>query len=164
MKIDKTKFKDAMGRPLTQSLFLEPNYNTEFAFYTLKGEDHEYEGNLYYSLKKLYLEMSDPMEYEFATTYLIDWDHWERLQGNAIIMKHIEKWRKELDLKLASEGFRMILDQSETNYQASKWLAEHGWKRNSVGRPKKGNKEQKALDEHLEKEFAADVIRLDDWK
>src|SRR5574341_945043 len=164
MKIDKTKFKDAMGRPLTQSLFLEPNYNTEFAFYTFKGEDHEYEGKLYYSLKKLYLEMSDPVEYEFATTYLIDWDHWERLQGNAIIMKHIEKWRKELEFKLASEGFRMILDQSETNYQASKWLAERGWQKNGVGRPKKAAKEQKALDDHLEKEFSADVIRMDEWK
>ena len=163
MKIDKTKFKDAMGRALTQSLFLEPNYNQEFAFYTLDGEDKVYKGVTYYCLKKLYLEMSDPIEYEFATTYLIDWDHWERLQGNAIIMKHIEKWRKELDLKLASEGFRMILDQSEDNYQASKWLAEHGWKKQGVGRPKK-EKANKALDEHLEKEFAADVIRLDDWK
>ena len=163
MKVDKSKFKDVMGRALSQSLFLEPNYNTDFAYYTLDGEDKKYKGKVYPSLKRLYLEMSDPVEYDFATTYLIDWNHWEKLQGNAIIMSHIEKWRYELELKLASEGFRAILDQSEDNYQASKWLAEKGWKKQGVGRPKKV-KEDKALDDYLEQEFAKDVIRMEDYK
>lgn len=163
MKIDKSKFKDSMGRALTQSLFLEPNYNQEFAYYTLDGEDKLYKGVTYPSLKKLYLAMADPIEYEFATTYLLDWEHWEKLQGNRIIMAHIEKWRHELELKLASEGFRMILDQSEDNYQASKWLAEKGWKKRGVGRPVK-ERETKELDSYLEKEFEADVVRMEDWK
>ena len=163
MKIDKSRFKDVMGRPLTQSLFLEPNYNTEYAYYTLDGEDKNYKGTVYPSLKKLYIELADPIEYEFATTYLLDWDHWERLQGNKLINHHIEKWRHELELKLASEGFRMILDQSEDNYQASKWLAEKGWKKRGVGRPVK-EKETKELDNYIENEFAADVVRMEDWK
>ena len=163
MKIDKSKFKDTMGRALTQSLFLEPNYNTEFAVYTLDGEDKTYKGTVYPSLKKLYLQMADPIEYEFATTYLLDWEHWEKLLGNRIIMHHIEKWRHELELKLASEGFRMILDQSEDNYQASKWLAEKGWKKQGVGRPKKA-KEDQQLQSYLEKEFEADVVRMEDFK
>lgn len=162
MKIDKTKFKDSMGRALTQSLFLEPNYNTDFAVYTLSGEDKEFKGKTYPSLKRLYLEMSDPIEYEFATTYLIDWAHWQRLCSNQIIVKHIDEWRTELELKLTSEAFRTILDQSEDNYQAAKFLAERGWQKRGAGRPKKDASTQ-AIEDHLETEFNSDVIRMKDW-
>lgn len=163
MKIDKTKFKDSMGRPLTQSLFLEFGYNVEFAYYTIDDEDKTYEGRIYPSLKKLYLNMADPIEYEFATTYLLGWNHWEKMQGNKMIMHHIEEWRKELDLKLRSEAFRMIVDASEDNYQAAKFLSEKGWEKNSVGRPKK-KADTSAVDTYLENEFAADIVRMDDWK
>jgi hypothetical protein len=163
MKIDKSGFKDVMGRALTQSLFLEPNYNTDFAYYTLEGEDKVYKGRTYPSLKKLYLAAYDPLEYEFANTYLLDWDHWVKMQGNAILNRHIEKWREELELKIRSESLRMILDQSEDNYQAAKFLAEQGWKKAGVGRPKK-EKVDKQLDEHIANEFANDVLRMEDYK
>lgn len=39
--IDKKNFLDNRGRPLTQSLFLEVGYNTEYAYYTLKDFDYE---------------------------------------------------------------------------------------------------------------------------
>ena len=53
--LDKSKFKDSGGRPITQSLFLEIGY-TDRAYYTLNDEDKEYNGSTYPSLKKLYLE------------------------------------------------------------------------------------------------------------
>ena len=59
MKIDKATLRDTKGRPLTQSLFLELGYNTQYAVYTLKDEDYNYEGKLYPSLKRLYLEMEE---------------------------------------------------------------------------------------------------------
>lgn len=164
-KIDKSKFKDVMGRYLTQSLFLEPQLDQKFATFTLQGEDREYRGTIYPSLKKLYLNMSDPIEYEFATTYLYDWDHWQKMQGNANLLYHIEGWRQELELKLASEGFRAILDQSEDNYQASKWLAERGWSKRGAGRPKKEEAQaDKRLQDHLDSEFAGDVVRMDSYR
>lgn len=70
-KPDKTKMKDTQGRPLTQSLFLEPNYNVDYAYYTMDDDDKNFKGKVYPSLKRLYLEMEDPTEYEFATTYLL---------------------------------------------------------------------------------------------
>lgn len=165
MKIDKTKFKDPQGRALTQSLFLEPNYNTEYAFYTLDGEDKVYKGRTYYSLKKLYLAMEDPIEYEFATTYLIDWSHWKRLCNNAIIERHISEWRDELELKLMSAGVKSMLDQSEMNMQAAKWLAERGWSKRGAGRPKKEEMERdKQMHDRLDQEFGADVLRMEDFK
>lgn len=51
MKIDKNKLRDTMGRPLSQALFLEVGYNLEYAYFTLKDEDHAYQGHVYPSLK-----------------------------------------------------------------------------------------------------------------
>lgn len=165
MKVDKTKFKDVMGRPLTQGLFLEIQYDTKFAYYTLTDEDKEYEGKIYPSLKRLYLEMEDPVEYEFANTYLLGWKHWMRMCGNAMLLSHIEEWRNELELKLASTGVRMMMDQAEDNMQAAKWLAERGWAKRGAGRPAKEEKEKdRNLQEYLNGEFGGDVIRMSDHK
>ena len=49
IEIDKSKFLDSEGRPLTQSIFLEVGYN-DYAIYTLKENDHEYNGKIYPSL------------------------------------------------------------------------------------------------------------------
>jgi hypothetical protein len=164
-KPDKKKMKDHLGRYITQSLFLEPNYNEEFAIYTFDGEDKTYNGNVYFSLKKLYLASDDPMEYDFANTFLYDWNHWKRLCSNAIIMRHIQEWRDELELKLMSEGVRMMIDQAEDNQQAAKWLAERGWSKRGAGRPKKEEIEfNKKLHEQLDEEFGNDVVRMSDYK
>jgi hypothetical protein len=69
---DKKLLVDKMGRPLTQALFLEVNYNPESAVYTRKDYDHEYKGKVYPSLKRLYLQMEDVVEYEFANTAVAD--------------------------------------------------------------------------------------------
>lgn len=165
MKINKAIMKDTMGRPLTQSLFLEPNYNAEYAYYTLDGEDKEYKGRVYPSLKRLYLEMEDPTEYEFATTYLIDWPHWKRICSNAILFRHVEEWREELELKLRSIGIRQMLDLAADNAQAAKFLAEKGWDKQGAGRPKKERAEsERRVQDRLAEEFNADIIRLEDHK
>ena len=64
--MDKNSLKSTNGIPLTQSLFLEIGY-TDYAVFTLKDDDYEYKGRVYPSLKRLYLEMEDVGEYEFAT-------------------------------------------------------------------------------------------------
>jgi len=165
MKIDKSLFRDSMGRPLTQSLFLEPNYNVEYAYYTLDGEDKTYKGKVYPSLKRLYLAAEDPLEYDFATTFLIDWPHWKRLCKNAIIGKHVDDWREELELKLRGAGVQAMLDMSGDNAQAAKWLAERGWDRRGAGRPKKEEIErERNIQEQLDNEFGADIMRMRDYK
>lgn len=158
--MDKSRLKANNGIPLTQSLFLEIGY-TSFAVYTLKDEDFEYKGAVYPSLKRLYLEMQDAGEYEFATTYLLGWNHWQRLCNNKTILKHIEEWRYELELKLRSEAIKMIRAKAvtEKGINASKWLAERGWDKRGAGRPTKSEIEH-------ERKFQADVVNLfeDDLK
>lgn len=163
MKIDKKRLKDSMGRPMTQSLFLEIGYHTDRAVYTLKDEDHEFEGNTYLSLKRLFLEMEDPTEYEFANTYLLGWQHWQRLNANKALSKHFEEWREELELQLRAQGIRAIIDQSadEKGFQAAKWLADRGWDKKAAGRPSKHDKKrEERMEARLNEEFTGDVVRL----
>lgn len=163
MEIDKKRFLDIKGRPLTQSLFLEIGYQEDFAVYTLKDWDWMYNGKTYPSIKQLYLAHEDPTEYDFACTYFLGWNHWLRLCRNKAFAKHVEEWRTELELKLSSAAIRTILDLSEgeKGFQAAKYIAERAWNKHPVGRPKKDTSEQDAMiEERLNEEFKEDVARL----
>src|SRR5690606_3779091 len=140
MVIDKNKLIDTMGRPLTQSLFLECGYNVQYAVFTFNDDDKEYEGRIYPSLKKLYLESEDPTEYRFAKKYLLGWKHWRRLNDNAILRTHFDEWREELEVAMRSEAINSIIDMTTSdqgNFQAAKWLADRGWDKRGAGRPSK---------------------------
>lgn len=164
--MDKSKFKDSRGRPLTQSLFLEMGYNTDLAVYTLDDEDKVYKGKTYPSLKRLYLEMADPVEYNFATEHLAGWNQWQRICNNKLTGKHVEEWRIELELKMRSDAIQEIVEISTTEkgFQAAKFIAKKEWEGGSVGRPKKkvDEEREKIINEKLEDEFSADIIRLGD--
>jgi hypothetical protein len=162
MLIEKEKLLDSVQKPLTQSLFLELGYN-EQAVFTLKDNDHEYNGRVYPSLKRLYLEMEDPTEYQFAKTYLLGWRHWKRLCENKAIRKHIDEWREELELQIRSKGVREIIKhaENEKGFQAAKWLADRGWSARGAGRPSKEEIErEKKFQSRMDEDFKADVVRL----
>lgn len=167
MKIEKERLVDTMGRPLTQSLFLEIGYS-DYAVYTLKEQDYAYKGTNYPSLKRLYLKCEDPTEYEFATEYLLGWQHWKRLCENKVIAKHVEEWREELELKLRSQGVREMLNlcaSEQGNFSAAKYLANKEWEKRAPGRPSKAEKERALRqDERLNDEYGADIKRLDDFR
>lgn len=161
MEIDKTRFLDSAGKPLTQSLFLEIGY-AEQAVYTLKEEDHTYNGKLYPSIKRLYLEMADVTEYDFANTYFIGWKHWKRLCDNKVIRSYIDEWREELELKMRAKGIKEAIKAAELGgFQAAKWLADRGWDNKGAGRPTKAEIErEKKFQARVSDEFSADVVRL----
>lgn len=163
MSIDKEKLKDSGGRPLTQSLFLEFGYNTDFAVYTWTDEDKEYKGKIYPSLKKLFLEEEDPTEYRFAKKHLLGWKHWQRLNDNKALRIHFDEWREELEVYIRSQGLRSVIDQSEGNFQAAKYLAEKGWEKNRVGRPSKQDAERERRINDGMQDFLGDVARLSDY-
>ncbi len=164
MKINKLKFKDIMGRPLTQSLFLEVGYECDKAVYTLKDEDYEYKGVVYPSLKRLYLEYEDPVEYDFANEYLLGWNHWQRLKNNKTLQPHFTEWEYELELKLRSQGIRDILDMSANgSFQASKFIADRGWEKRGAGRPSKEDKiKEDSIQGRIMDEYGADFKRMGD--
>lgn len=165
MNIDKSKMKDVMGRPLTQGLFIDFNYDPKFAIYTWQDEDKEYNGVIYPSLKRLYLEEEDPTEYEFAKKYLLNWQHWQRLKQNRLLLEHFEEWKEELDVKLASSAILQIQDMSAENFQAAKWLADRNWSKSSVGRPSKAEKDrEQRIKQRVNDAFSADIARMEDYR
>jgi hypothetical protein len=155
------QMQDVTGRPLTQGLFLEVNYH-EMAVYSLKEVDHEHNGKLYPSLKRLYLETADPTEYEFATTYLLGWKHWMRMCENKMLRAHIDEWRDELEIKLRSSSIKKLIRASEmSNVQAAKWVADRGWATRGAGRPTKAEIERdKKIQSRITDEYADDLLRL----
>lgn len=157
----KEQMVDSTGRPLTQALFLETIYSP-FSVYTLKDEDHLYNGHLYPSIKKLYLECNDPTEYKFATTYLLGIKHWYRICENKLMHKHVDEWRFELELKLRSEGVSQLIGASRKGSQsAAKWLADRGWSERAAGRPSKEEIErEKKIQSNIREDFEDDIKRL----
>lgn len=162
MEITREMLVDDRGRYKTLSLFLEIAYDKD-AIFTLKDYDHEYNGKMYYSLKKLFLEESDPTEYAFANKYLASWDHWQKICNNKVLATHVDKWRLELELKLRSEGIQHILKSARKkgNWLAAKFLAEKGWETRQAGRPSKEEIEKNiAIESQIQNEFSDDIARL----
>jgi hypothetical protein len=163
-KTDKSFFKDEKGRYITQSLFLELGYKTDLAIFTLDGQDKTYKEKVYPSLKKRYIEMRDPVGYNFANEFLYDWKHWTRIKANKILSEHVSEWEEELALALRSDGIQTIIDAAldSGSYQAGKWLNDRGWSERKAGRPSKeeieGAIEQ---DKKLAGEFDLDVSLLE---
>lgn len=141
MTIDKSVFKDKMGRYITQGLFIDFRYDETYAVYTLEDQDKEYKGNLYPSLKKLYLEECDPTEYTFANKYLYGWEHWLALKNNKELYKEIERWEEELEIKIRAQGVHSLMKMSGGNFNAAKWVADGQWHQKR-GRPSKDEKEK----------------------
>lgn len=152
---------DGMGRYKTQSLFLEIGYDSD-ALFTFKDQDHTYEGKIYVSMKRLFLEMEDPTEYQFANTVLLGWKHWQKLTANKLIKQHVDEWRSELEYKLRAQGVQAMIHQGRTgSFQAAKWLADRGWDTRAAGRPSKEEiQREKEFQSRVTDEYGADVIRL----
>lgn len=155
--IDRTNFKDEQGKWRTQALFYEYYINQEYAVFTLADKHREIEGKTYYSLKQLYLEISDPTEYKFAIDIIGSWAHWQRMR-KYFLKDHIKVWEAELELKLRSEGVLNNIEAARKgNYNAAKWLADKGWEVQR-GRPTKEEKEgrlkkEAAFDKAIEKDM-----------
>lgn len=160
MEIDKSKFKDDRGSYITQSLFIEFNYDVEKAVYTWSDTDKEYKGRVYPSLRRLYLEERDPTEYIFATKYLWGWEHWQRMLNNKLLFEQIKEWREELEVKLRAEAIRNIVIGSNSSFNAAKYVAKGEWD-SKPGRPTKEKQAaEKAIRQRVADAVADDASRI----
>lgn len=157
----KADFVDSMGKPLTQSLFLEIGY-TDKAIYTLKDEDYEYNGKVYPSIKRLYMQCADPTEYTFATEHFLGWTHWQRIAKNRSLAPHVAEWREELEVMLRCQGIKSAISSAKQGgFQAAKWLADRGWESRGAGRPSKAEVERETkFQARVNEEYDADILRL----
>lgn len=131
----------------TKGLFYEttlPDERPEFGTsWTLKEKDLIVGDKIYRSMKRVYLDMEDVTEYDFAMATLGSYKHWERLVESPIIRKHIDQWRKELNLKLKARAMKAIINAAtvdeKSSFQAMKYLADNEYldKKAKRGRPSK---------------------------
>ena len=121
------KFKDTKGHWFTVGIFKELSSNPNTVLYTLE------------EARQFYLECNDITGYTFSTTFLGGWKHWLALHNSPKVEPLIREWEEELEVKLRSKAVQNIIDlaKGDKGYQASKYLADRGWKIRDAGRPSK---------------------------
>lgn len=137
-----SKFKNASGAWLLKQLFFEfAETERSRVLYTLKDEDHQG----YPSLRRLYLELGDESEYQFANLYFGGWPHWKRLMNANWFMDYLSSYREELQVRNQAESLLQLRQAARAgNLQINKYLLERGWDKDSVGRPTKEKIRQEA--------------------
>jgi hypothetical protein len=160
------KFKNSIGRRLLQALFFETTLaDKSQVLFTLKEQDHEG----YPSLYRLYMEASDPTEYQFAVSNLDGWSHWTELCAAKWFQPYVEAWRAELAVKLDSEAQARIRaiaeDKGNPNYYyANKHLLELNRKPADAkkrGRPNRGSGDAEETHQRaFQSQMADDLKRL----
>lgn len=157
------------GKYLLRALFLEAyDDDGQFVLYSLKDKDQEFNGRSIPSLKRLYIELSDPTEYDFANMYFESWDHWEALCNCVWFKPHIEKWRRELNIKLKCDSIKRIKEEAKAGknkFQANKYLIDRGWAgEDTKGSWKMGRPSKQAIKEEAAKILEQDSRVLEDLK
>jgi len=150
----------------TKALFLEESYSDKSAvLYTLKDVDH----NGYPSLYRLYMEMADPLEINFAKTYFEGWEHWQMVANSNWFKSYISRWREELELSMRARALAAIVeaardDSSKFNYEANKFLLTGGWKGKEAKESKVGRPTKEAIKREADALFEASKDSLEDFK
>lgn len=160
LDFDRSKLRDSKNAQRTQSLFFEYYIDNAEAVFTTKDDDYTVNGTKYLSLKKIYLEIADPTEYEFAITVFGNWRHWQRLTRK-FLKAYVEVWRSELSVKLRSKAIKQAMSNAKSgNFNAAKWVADKGWE-SKRGRPSKKEKAQiQAEDKQVSDDIQSDLRRL----
>ena len=151
------KFKGPTGIYLTRALFFEQTLaDKSTVLYTLKNEDHEG----YPSLYRLYMETNDPTEFTFANEHLDGWAHWETLCECTWFKPYLDRWRKELSLRIKAEAIRRIAleakSTSKNAFSANKFLVTEGWAVREESPTKRGRPSKKELEDTKNQILAQD--------
>ena len=159
----KNLLKDSRKRYRTLSLFREFYLSEVEPLWSLQDEDPQ---NTLPSLKKLYMNIGDPTEYEFALQAFGSWKHWLKIKNSKAITAFIEDWPIELEVKLRSEGIKGVIKEAESGkakFNAAKFLANADWKSTTSkrGRPSKEEVErERKIAAKLDSEFSQDAERI----
>lgn len=169
---DKSRMLTPQNVMKTSALFIDECWGTDQSscYYTL-SPFHRYASDEvpntkagYPSIYQLYLEMSDPTEFNFANTYFLGMDHWRKLEKAPFFKPHLEKMRSDLELKLKAEAVQRIREEatkesSKNYFQSLKWLAEKGYAEKAAkGRPSKAQVERAAKDQAEQNTELKDIL------
>jgi hypothetical protein len=164
-----SKYRAGNNNLLTKGLFFEMTLaDKSTVSYTLKDRDHTYDGVVYPSMYLVYMAENDPTEWRFATNHLDCWEQWEVLNRCTWFKPYVERWRKELELRMKSESLARIMREAKTTsrdaFTANRYILEKGWEPKDTskrGRPTKDDIKQ-ATNEiiRIDRQISSDFARL----
>ena len=133
------KFRSAINTRYLKGLFYEQTgADKSSVVYTLKDIDH----NNYPSMYRLYMELDDPTEWKVATTLVDGWEHWEMLTSCSWFKPYVDRWRKELEVRMRSIALNRIKTESKISskdsFMANKYILEKGWEPKETSTSKRG--------------------------
>lgn len=153
----------------TRSLFWEISQDKSRVRFTLKRKDYKIPGTelIYPSIYRLYFEMEDILEYDFANKYFDNLEHWEEVCKSTYVKDHVTQMRKELELQVRSKALKHLKDQAvvspdgKLKADINKYLLNRGWidkTTNTKGRPSKEDIKQElqrvtAVEKELQEDF-----------
>ena len=133
-------FKNASGAHYLQALFFETalEQNKDYVLYTLKQQDHRG----YPSIHRLFVEMNDPTEYNFAKEYFASWTHWKMIKDCTWFKPYYDAMKEELEVSIRAKALadlRASAEDPKNTVQVNKYLLDKGWvdKTDTRGRPSK---------------------------
>lgn len=155
---------------LLEGLFFEQTRHADKrnVVYTLKDQDHKG----YKSLYRLYMEAEDLSEWHFAEAHLDGYEHWEMLTKCSWFQPYVERWRRELELKIRGRALMAVKEvaadpDNKNTYLANKLLLQGGWKDKDEdaatrrGRPSKADIKKEAESQaEAAKQLQEDLERI----
>lgn len=165
-------FKNPSGQLYTRRLFYELATDVNdrsMTIYTLKDDDHlAQDGETYLSLYARYLDLADPTEFIFANTYFASYEHWRMICETEWFKAHVERYRRELELKLKSKYLvqvqRVAEDpQHKNSFEALKYLLSTGWKEKAKDKPTRGRPSKNEIAQHVHEIAKEDRSLKEDW-
>lgn len=144
------KVVDSYGRRIILSLF-EEFKRTEFTpLWSLKKDWY-----------KIYLEVADPTEYETAMCLIGDWEHYNLIRNHPKIKPTMDKWAKEVEVRLRSKAILQMAKHANApnGASAAKWIAEGAFMQRVLKNKQDKQAEQEVRDEIAER-VAGDMERL----
>jgi|18_taG_2_1085343.scaffolds.fasta_scaffold05865_2 hypothetical protein len=146
---EKNKFKGDSAKWLTQALFLEECQALEkHAMYTLQPWDKRKGGIFYPSIHKLYVEMEDVGEWNFANTYFDGFQHWLLVKSRPFFKEYYAAMVEELNAKLRGKSLDKMLalvESGEAPQSVLKYLADNDYiPKDKKGRPTKASIKKEA--------------------
>jgi len=116
------KFRNKANQLICKNLFQELSSNKDQVIYTLAREDNKYP-----SIYKLYIESADLVEYNFATKYFENFQHWKKICQLPVFQAYISEWREELELLIRSKALSSLIKRSEQSTEIAKYLLNNNW-------------------------------------
>lgn len=115
-------------------------------------------------LYPFFMSTLDPTEYKFAIKHVGSWELWQTMLKIPRVKTQVDKWRRELDVKIRSEALARILEASQGETRdalgANKYLLEA----NFLGKEKVGRPSKEAIATEAKKIVARNEQIIEDHK